>query len=278
MRPVSDHDKTPHSLEVVIETARLAVLERYRTLSVADMTGLRRVSQEAAQSLEATHAAISFVDSTRVWFGGAFGFDRADAPRMHSFCDAVVRTSRPIVVPDGLVDPRFFNHELVRNGPGLRSYAGAPLIDRGGYTLGTVAIYSAEPGAFAESVLPELTGLATLVCDFLAERNGRGETRRAAKAGSRIQGWLGVKTVRAKAGGTEPGGLVIVSVARRSPAEAAGLRPTDVLHSIGGRPMVVESDIPAALAERAVGSRIEIRWRRRGRLEACDIEIVPRRR
>ena len=34
----------------------------------------------------------------------------------------------PLLVPDGLVDPRFWNHELVRREPGLRSYAGVPLI------------------------------------------------------------------------------------------------------------------------------------------------------
>ena len=277
MRPVSDAEGVPPPLDAVIETARLASLHRYRLLSDTEMTGLSRVSREAAQSLRATHAAISFVDSSRVWFGGAFGFDRSEASRTHSFCDVVVRGRLPIVVPDGLVDPRFLNHELVRSGPGLRSYAGAPLIDRGGYTLGSMAVYSVQPDRFSTAVLPDLTGLATLVCDFLAEADSE-DVRPVLAPVRRVQGWLGTKVIEVKAGAVEQAGLLVISIAKRSPAETMGLRPTDILHSIGGQPMVTGSDVTAALAERAAGSRIEIRFRRAGQWRSCEIEITPRPR
>ena len=131
----------PKPLDALVEEARLATLDRYRTLLPDDIAGLSRLSQETARSLRATHAAVSFVDSSTVWFGGASGFDGTSILRENSFCDAVVRSGSPLVVPDGAVDPRFWNHELVHQDPQLRSYAGVPLIDSGGYTLGTVAVF-----------------------------------------------------------------------------------------------------------------------------------------
>ena len=156
-------------LSIIVEEARLAALEVYRGLDPAALEGLSRLSRETAASLAATHAAVSFVDASRVWFGGAFGFDRNDTAREHSFCDAVVRSGSLLLVPDSLADPRFWHHEMVRGAPNLRCYAGAPLIDHGGYTLGSIAVFSVTPAAFSASTLQDLSALAVLVRDFLAD-------------------------------------------------------------------------------------------------------------
>ena len=268
----------PKPLDVLIEEARLATLEQYRVLSQADVAGLSLLSQEAAHSLQATQAAVSFVDDTRVWFGGAYGFAEDMASRESSFCDAVVRSGAPLMVADGLVDPRFWDHALVRGEPGLRSYAGAPLIDRGGYTLGTVAVYSVAPEAFSTSILRDLTALAALVRDFLSDAR-QGTPRVAAAPARRVQGWLGVKTAEVKAGSAgRASGLVVVSVAKHSPAEAAGLRPTDILHSIGAQKLTTVSDVAAALAGRAAGSRLPIKYRRSGHWLAGEVEVVALKR
>ena len=275
MSDASLNKTAPKPLDALVEEARLATLERYRVLSPDHIAGLSRLSQEAALSLRATQAAVSFVDSTLVWFGGAFGFHGSNAPRENSFCDAVVRSGLPLLVPDGLVDPRFWNHELVRREPGLRSYAGVPLIDSGGYTLGTLAVYSVTPNAFSTSILRELSALATLVRDFLCDvrEPSPPPIEPLPVPVRKVQGWLGVKTAEFKAGSDQTTGLVVVSVAKRSPAEAAGLRPTDILHSIGGQVLAAVPDVAAAMAGRAAGSRVPVHYRRSGQWHACDIEI-----
>ncbi len=269
-------------LETIIEEARLATIESYRRLDVTAIEGLSRLSRETAVSLAATQAAVSFVDASRVWFAGAFGFDCYEAARENSFCDAVVRSASPVFVPDGLVDPRFWQHELVRGGPNLRCYAGAPLIDHGGYTLGAVAVFSGKPAAFSATILHDLSSLALLVRDFLADARARdalvppmpdsGPVRL-------VQGWLGVRTLSNREGKAGiVAGLMVLSVAKGSPAERAGLRPTDILHSIDGRDLFVSADVAAAMVGRAAGSMVQVRFRRSGQWRQSDVEIRPKRR
>ena len=270
-------------LETIIEEARLAALHSYRMLDPAAVEGLSRLSREAAVSLAASKAAVSFVDASRVWFGGAFGFTRTDAPRENSYCDAVVRSAAPLLVPDGLADPRFWRHELVHGTPGLRWYAGAPLIDRGGFTLGTVAVFSVTPAAFSASILQDLSALATLVRDFLADSRGTDLPAAAVTVEPGpvrlVQGWLGVKTLSTDEGkaGTLAG-VVVLSVARGSPAEKAGIRPTDILQRIGDRALFVASDVAAAMAGRALGSVVPVRFRRSGEWHQVNIGIRAKRR
>ena len=287
MRPLNMRDSRsallPKPLEMVIEEARLAVLQTYSALHHTDIDILSRLSRETACSLGATHAAVTFVDETRIWFGGAFGFARAETNREHSFCDAVVRSNLPILVLDGLADPRFWHHAMVRDEPGLRSYAGVPLIDHGGYTLGTVAAYSTTAAVFAPAILHDLTALAGLVRDFLADLRAAppiaAEIVEHAAPLPRVQGWLGVKTLETQHGKSrQVAGLTVLSVARGSPALLAGLRPTDILQSIGGQELFVSSDVAAAMSGRLVGSFVQVRFRRAGQWHDCSVQIRSRRR
>jgi hypothetical protein len=276
--------RLPKSLEMVIEEARLAVLRTYSCLHPHDIDVLARLSHETACSLGATHAAVSFVDETRVWFGGAFGFADGETSREHSFCDAVVRSNAPMLVPDGLADLRFWHHAMVRGAPRLRCYAGVPLIDHGGYTLGTVAAYSTKAAAFAPDILEDLAALAVLVRDFLAASRAAPPQQAEIAVehpapAPRIQGWLGVRTLETKDGKSgKVAGLTVLSIAKGSPALLAGLRPTDILQSIGGRELFVSSDIAVAMSGRVVGSLVQLRYRRAGQWHECTIEIRSRRR
>lgn len=273
---------TPKSLETVIEEARLAVLHTYSMLAPHEVEGLSRLSHQTACSFAATHAAVSFVDEAKVWFGGAFGFSGTQTNREHSFCDAVVRSKAPLLVPDGSADPRFWHHAMVRGEPGLRSYAGVPLIDPGGYTLGTVATYSTSPAAFAPAMLHDLSGLAGLVRDFLVESRppppmAPERVVEQAPPAPRVQGWLGVKTLQADDGRRgRVAGLTVLSIAKGSPALLAGLRPTDILQSIGDRELFASSDVASAMTGRVLGSRVQVRYRRAGQWHRCEIEIKAR--
>jgi diguanylate cyclase (GGDEF)-like protein len=67
-------------------------------------------------------------------------------------------------------DPRFKNNPLVTQAPNLRFYAGAPLIDRNGYALGTIAVVDTQPRAFNELQRAALRDLSTLVITALENR------------------------------------------------------------------------------------------------------------
>lgn len=273
----------PKPLEIVIEEARLGVLRSYKGLPPQYKAGLSRLSCETACTLGATHAAVSFVDDAKVRFGGAFGFTDEETEREHSFCDAVVRSASPLLVPDGLADPRFWHHAMVRGDPGLRCYAGVPLIDHGGYTVGTIAAYSTKPAVFMRDILHDLAALAVLVRDFLADSPlvtpaATLVPSQCAAPMPRVQGWLGVKTLESQDGRSgKMAGLVVLSVAKASPAFHAGIRPTDILQSIGDQELFVSSDVAAAMTGRVAGSLVQIRFRRAGQWHQCDVEIRSRR-
>ncbi|MDP3768553.1 MAG: SpoIIE family protein phosphatase, partial [Dehalococcoidia bacterium] len=62
-----------------------------------------------------------------------------------AFCDPTIRQSAVLVVPDATKDPRFRDNPVVTGEPGVRFYAGAPLISSDGYRLGSLCILDFEP-------------------------------------------------------------------------------------------------------------------------------------
>jgi GAF domain-containing protein len=73
-------------------------------------------------------ALISLVDTDVQWFKARVGLDATETGRDVSFCDHAMREHEVMVVPDATKDPRFADNGLVTGDPGIRFYAGAPLV------------------------------------------------------------------------------------------------------------------------------------------------------
>jgi membrane-associated protease RseP (regulator of RpoE activity) len=222
---------------------------------------LDRVASCAAVSLGVPLGSVSMVDANAVTLVGMHGFERRRTVRAGSFCDAVVQLRSPLLVADAAADERFRGHEFVAVG-GVRSYAGAPLKGPQGGVVGAVAAYAGEPDRFRPSALDDLEALAHMV-ELLLEQSGpiAVELPRL-----RRQGWIGVRTLDARRAGTAArAGLVVLSVARGSPAEQSGLRPTDILYEVDGQLLRERADLVAALADREPGSSARITVQRAGK-------------
>lgn len=90
----------------------------------------------------------------------------------------------------------------------------------------------------------------------------------ALEAGTTIRaGFLGVKWQPEAAGGVR-----IVNVDPKSPAEAAGLKPGDVVTAIDGHPVRAFSDAVRALRRRSVGEKVKITVKREG--ASLDLEAT----
>lgn len=120
-------------------------------------------------------ALVSLVDSDRQWFKSRLGLAVCQTPREVSFCAHALSGDRALVVSDATLDPRFADNPLVTGEPGLRFYAGAPLVTGTGYVLGTLCVLDVVPRALSGLQVEHLTALARQVVSQL-------ELRRQAEA------------------------------------------------------------------------------------------------
>jgi len=165
----------------VAEVAEVAELERLRALrnfgvldtdpeeAFDDLTAL------AAHVCGTPMALVSLVDSDRQWFKSRLGLAVCQTPREVSFCAHALSGDRALVVSDATLDPRFADNPLVTGEPGLRFYAGAPLVTGTGYVLGTLCVLDVVPRALSGLQVEHLTALARQVVSQL-------ELRRQAEA------------------------------------------------------------------------------------------------
>ncbi len=106
---------------------------------------------------------VSVVDSDRQWFCGSVGTELVETPREHAFCGHTILADAPLVVDDATLDDRFRDNPLVTGAPGIRFYAGVPIVESGGERIGTVCVLDTRPRTLEPSRLESLRGVARLV-------------------------------------------------------------------------------------------------------------------
>lgn len=149
--------------------------EGYRPQSSRDRS-LTAFAQLAALRLDTRRAMVSLIDSSRqyilaeatrtvslfstnaerkeddVWLGQAI-LNRADAVCYHTFSSTYTSkedngdeyTAECMVIPDCRLDPRFADRDYVVGEPGVRFYAGVPIVTKAGYQIGVYAVSDDKP-------------------------------------------------------------------------------------------------------------------------------------
>jgi GAF domain-containing protein len=92
-----------------------------------------------------------------------------DMGRDHGFCPHVVARRKALVLDDVCDYPRFAGNPVVDT-LGIRSYLGAPLIDRTGTALGTVCAVDIEPRPWGRPGLTTIKTLATELTELINRR------------------------------------------------------------------------------------------------------------
>ena len=162
------------------EPARLAALRRYEVLDTPPEAAFDDIAELAALICEAPIALVSLVAEGRQWFKARVGLDATETPRSQSFCTHAILGDDLLVVPDALADPRFAANPLVTGEPGIRFYAGAPLVTPDGHSLGTICVIDRVPRDLDPA---RRRALGALARDVIAQLELR---RRAAELGQAI--------------------------------------------------------------------------------------------
>jgi len=124
---------------------RLDALNSYAVLDTPPEPAFDRVTRSAASLFDVPIAVVSLVDRDRQWFKSCVGLDASETPRGTAFCAHAIMRDSVMVVPDASADPRFADNPLVTGPPGIKFYAGAPLVTAEGFRLGTLCIIDTKP-------------------------------------------------------------------------------------------------------------------------------------
>jgi PAS domain S-box-containing protein len=158
------------------ERARLTALLTYRIMDTSAEPAFDRLTALAANMLQTPVALLSFLDDERLWVKSAFGTEIREAKREHTFCHHTIDRPGHLTVLDTQLDTRFAAIPFAAmpfgpNAPGVRFYAGTPLVSREGARIGSISVMDRSPRiSVSEQQLSVLTGLAELAMTLLEER------------------------------------------------------------------------------------------------------------
>lgn len=160
------------------DATRVAELREYAILDTPPEQAFDDLTALASAIAGTPIALISLVDSGRQWFKSRIGLDGAETPREVSFCAHAILESRPLVVEDARLDPRFAGNPDVVGGVGVRFYAGTPLESPAGHRLGTLCVIDRKPRTLSAKDEEALRIVARQVMVQLELRKAGVELRR----------------------------------------------------------------------------------------------------
>ena len=142
------------------ERGRLDSLEQLHLLDTPPEERFDAITRRAAERFGCEIATLALIARNRQFIKSAVGAAHQDLDRTRVFCNATIRSSGPLVLPDTLEDERFRDHPFVAGAPHIRFYAGAPLRGPGGWLVGTICVMSLSPRPFTPSDHQDLETLA----------------------------------------------------------------------------------------------------------------------
>src|SRR4051812_14781781 len=238
------------------------VVDRARSATVRFGRSARRVDARIVGRDRATDLAVLRVDPARVRGERPLGLAPAGSVhvgdpvlalgtpyRLQSSASAgiVSATGREISGLTGFVVPDAIQTDAAIN-PGN---SGGPLVDARGRVVGVNSQARSAGVGFAISAATVRRIVPQLI------RDGRAQTA-----------YIGVSV-----GGVTDAGSTVTSTADGGPAADAGIRPRDVVLSVGGRATTTDGALASAVAQHRPGERVAVRLRRDGRVRQVTVRL-----
>ncbi|MEU5211085.1 GAF domain-containing protein [Streptomyces sp. NPDC020742] len=175
--PYASYDPTRHLLLTPQDDDAPARVARLRALGIGDapLPAFDEFARKLARTTKAPYSMVNFIDEHRQYFAGLYtpaqdqAVELGPAPasgqpgrvmaRDHGYCPHVIVRRKALVLEDVCDYPRFAGNPVVDE-IGIRSYLGAPLIDRTGMALGTVCVVDLEPRPWGREGLETIKAMA----------------------------------------------------------------------------------------------------------------------
>ena len=126
-----------------------------------------RVVRLAQSVFRTSSAAFTLLHGSLQWYKAKVGVDGDSIPRDQSMCELVVEQAGPLVVGDTWNDHRFDDNPGLRQGAGVRFYAGYPLRAPDGHFIGALCVFDPEPRNPDDVDVATLRDLALMIEEAL---------------------------------------------------------------------------------------------------------------
>ncbi|KUL33363.1 sensor histidine kinase [Actinoplanes awajinensis] len=160
-------------MSAVGDETRVAAVRSYHLLDAPRPAVLDELTRLAGSVFETPMSTVTMVAADRQWFAGSTGMPSAGGPLTTSFCGVVVDQRMPLIVRDALSHPEYRAWANVVGAPNIRFYAGVPLIDEDGFTLGTMCVLDNRPREAGDRQLELLHTMAGQAAGHLSAIRSR---------------------------------------------------------------------------------------------------------
>lgn len=148
----------------VNDAERLEALVKYEILYTSAEEAFDNITKMIAQVFAAPMAFISLVDKDDVFYKSQVGpFGKDQVARADSLCSLTILNTEPLVIEDASGEACFKDNPYVSVEGGIKFYAGAPLITKEGYNIGTACIVDTKQRKFSEEQKQLLVRFSKLV-------------------------------------------------------------------------------------------------------------------
>ncbi|MCF2487381.1 response regulator [Dyadobacter sp. CY347] len=150
------------------EHKRLQALLSYSILDTARQQEFDGLTDLACLACDAPVCLITFIDQKRLWIKSSKGTQLDEMVRKTSFCQYTMLQDSLFEVQDVALDDRFRGNDLLHEQPDLRFYAGYPLTDSSGYTLGAICVLDRKARKLTQPQSDALRLIASQVMTLVA--------------------------------------------------------------------------------------------------------------
>ena len=164
----------PHDIQ---ESRRLDALHYYDVLNSKKDDFLDNIVYLSKIVCEVPIALVSLVDDKTQFFKAKIGLKETETSRKISFCTYAIQHDGIYEVEDALEDPLFKNNPVVKGRLGFRFYAGVPLKDPSGYSIGTLCVIDKVPKKLNLFQRKFLKTLAQSTIDYIVLKKSRESLR-----------------------------------------------------------------------------------------------------
>jgi PAS domain S-box-containing protein len=163
------------------ENERLRALQDYQILDTYSETEFDRLTELASIICDTPISLVSLIDEKRQWFKSRQGLDVPETSRELAFCQYSIMQESLFEVENALEDERFKDNSLVTSYPDIRFYAGYPLIDPRGFSLGTICVIDTKVRKLTEKQRAALKLISEQVMSLIVNQRKQQETKQFRK-------------------------------------------------------------------------------------------------